>query len=261
MTMFRRACAMLVGAALAFGSTGVPQRAMAQDIDGEALIIIDDPNFAPLPIAIANFIAADSLGPRASEIRDIVEANLERSGLFQIVPRAAHIGQITDFDQVPQFADWRAINAAVLVTGQVVQAADGRLVAQFRVFDTAAEEQIAGKEILADPAEWRRVGHQIADGVYVPVTGEGPYFDSERGVHRTNRVPRATGKSGWRSWTRTARTCKYPRRCASGLVLQPVFSPNGRGHPLYLVQHRLARGVPDEHPGPSSASGWDRFRA
>ncbi|MEM6622059.1 MAG: Tol-Pal system beta propeller repeat protein TolB [Pseudomonadota bacterium] len=225
MITISRALMALVLAVTAAAWTLIPT-AQGQEIDGEPLIDISDPNFAPVPIAIATFLAPDDLGPRASEIRAIVEANLERSGLFQIVPRTAHIAQVTDFDRVPQFADWRAINAAVLVTGQVAQADDGRLVAQFRVFDTGAEEQLSGKEILADPADWRRVGHQISDGVYMPITGEGPYFDS-RVVFVQESGPKGDRQKRLALMDQDGANVTFLTGNA-GLVLGPVFSPNGQ---------------------------------
>ncbi len=200
-------------------------QAYAQDLDGEPLIDITNPEFQPVPIAVSSFAADPALGAQATEIRQIVEDDLERSGLFQIIPQAAHIATLSNFDVLPQFADWRAINAAVLVTGRVTRAADGRLVAQFRVFDTAAEEQLAGKEVLADPADLRRVGHQIADGVYVPVTGEGPYFDSEV-VFVAESGPKGDRQKRLAVMDQDGANVRYLAD-ASGLVLQPVFSPNG----------------------------------
>ena len=196
----------------------------AQDLDGEPIIDITDPSFEPVPIAIANFIADGALAGRADDIRAIVEANLAGTGLFEIVPREAHIQQISDFNQVPQFADWRAINAAALVTGFVSQAGDGRLVAQFRVFDTQAEEQLEGQQILADPNDWRRVGHKVSDGAYTTLTGEGPYFDS-RVVFVAESGSKGDRKKRLAVMDQDGANVRYLPD-TSGLVLSPRFSPN-----------------------------------
>ncbi|MGD1924770.1 MAG: Tol-Pal system beta propeller repeat protein TolB [Paracoccaceae bacterium] len=198
--------------------------AQAQDIDGEPLIDIDDPDFQPIPIAIADFLASEALGQRGVEISQIVAADLESSGLFRIIPREAHIGKIEDFDVVPQYTDWRAINAAALITGTVTQASDGRLVVQFRVFDTEAEEQLTGLQILADPTDWRRVGHKVADGAYTQMTGEGPYFDS-RVVFVAESGPKGDRRKRLAIMDYDGANFRTLPD-ASGLVLSPRFAPN-----------------------------------
>ncbi|MEM7240281.1 MAG: Tol-Pal system protein TolB, partial [Pseudomonadota bacterium] len=162
------------------GLVVLPLQATAQSDDPPPLEIdIDDPLIEPLPIAITPFISTDpGLTEIAGDMVTVIQANLERSGLFKIIPEEAFISQVTDFDVTPTYADWRAINADAMVAGKVYRADDGRLQVQFRVFDTNAEEQLEGLQFLADPADWRRVAHKVSDGVYSKLTGEGPYFDS-----------------------------------------------------------------------------------
>ena len=194
--------------------------------DEGTTIVVGDPNFQPMPVAVAGFVSAPELAADAENVRSVVEADLERSGLFRIIPRSAHVGRITDFNQVPSYADWRAINAQALVTGQVSRAADGRLVAQFRVFDTAAEEQLEGQQIMAAPAEWRRVGHKVADGVYSRLTGEGPYFDS-RVVFVAESGPKGDRTKRLAVMDQDGANVRFLPD-ASGLVLGPRFSPNAQ---------------------------------
>lgn len=218
-------CRALIAFFLAlFLSFAIQMPTQAQSLDNEPLIDIDDPDFKPVPIAIADFLAGEGLGRRGIEISDVVAADLASSGLFEIIPREAHISKITDFDTVPQYADWRAINAAALVTGSVTQASDGRLVVQFRVFDTDAEEQLTGLQILADPSDWRRVGHKVADGAYVQLTGEGPYFDS-RVVFVAESGPKGDRRKRLAIMDQDGANFRTLPD-ASGLVLSPRFAPN-----------------------------------
>lgn len=198
--------------------------ARAQTADEGTTIVVGDPGFQPMPIAVAGFMAPPDLASQAQEVRGIVEADLERSGLFSIVPQSAHVAQITDFNAVPGYADWRAINAQALVTGQVQRSGDGRLVVQYRVFDTQAEEQLVGQQILADPADIRRIGHKVADGVYVPLTGEGPYFDS-RIVFVAESGPKGDRTKRLAVMDQDGANVRFLPD-ASGLVLGPRFSPN-----------------------------------
>lgn len=199
-------------------------RAEAQTAGEGTTIVVGDPTFKPLPIAIADFLAPAGLAGQAETVQSIVAADLERSGLFQIVPESAHVGQVTDFNAVPTYADWRAIDVQALVTGQVQQGADGRLVVQYRLFDTQAGEQLVGRQIMAGMSDVRRIGHKIADGVYVPLTGEGPYFDSRIAFVAESG---SKGDRQKRIAIMDVDGANVRYLTGPGLVLGPRFSPDG----------------------------------
>lgn len=188
-------------------------------------IVVGDPNFEPMPIAVTEFSAPGDLRDEASTVRAIIESDLESSGLFRIIPRGAHVSQIADFNAVPSYADWRAIRAQALVTGQVQQGEGGRLVVQFRVFDIEGEQQIVGQQIVADRSDIRRIGHKVADGVYSPLTGEGPYFDS-RIAYVAESGPKGDRQKRLAIMDQDGANMRY--LTGSGLVLGPRFSPNDR---------------------------------
>lgn len=198
----------------------------AQESSGSALELdIDGAQFEPLPIAITPFISTDpGLNEIAGDMAGVIKANLERSGLFKVIPEEAFIAQVTDFDTTPAYADWRAINADAMVAGKVFRAADGRLQVQFRVFDTNAEEQLEGLQFLADPVDWRRVAHKVSDGVYTKLTGEGPYFDS-RYVFVDETGPKGDRTKRLAIMDQDGANLRYLPD-TSGLVLTPRFSPS-----------------------------------
>ena len=66
----------LLAGALALLFVATLPLAQAQTLDGEPIIDITDPNFQPVPIAIANFVAPPGLAQRADDIRAVVEADL-----------------------------------------------------------------------------------------------------------------------------------------------------------------------------------------
>src|ERR1700742_3306567 len=86
----------------------------------------------PLPIAIPDFIGA---APMGANIASVVRADLERSGLFQPIDPKAFVDHITNINTVPNFANWRVINAQGLVAGSVSLQPDGRLKVEFRLWD------------------------------------------------------------------------------------------------------------------------------
>ena len=59
-----------------------------------------------------------------------------------------------------------------------IGAADGKLKAEFRLWDVFAGKQLAGEQFFARPKDARRIGHIIADSIYERITGEKGYFDT-----------------------------------------------------------------------------------
>ena len=133
----------------------------------------------PMPIALPDFIGGtpgDTEAARA--VTQIIAGDLKRSGLFAPIDPAAYIERIANSDAVPRFEDWRAINAQALVTGRLTRQPDGRLKAEFRLWDVFAGQQLTGQQYFTTPDIWRRVAHIIADSVYERLTGEKGYFDT-----------------------------------------------------------------------------------
>ena len=176
--------AMAVAAALSSYAT-LPARALVE-------IDINQGVVEPLPVAITSFLSGDEVG---SEISQVIEADLRRSGLFAPIDKGAFIEKISNPDVAPRFEDWKVINAQALVTGRVTQEADGRLRAEFRLWDTFAGQQLVGEQFFANKANWRRVAHIIADTIYERLTGEKGYFDTrivyiDESGPKENRVKR-----------------------------------------------------------------------
>jgi TolB protein len=133
----------------------------------------------PMPIALPQFLAASGeVAQIGADVTQVIASNLESSGLFRPLPPQSYIEQITDFSREPRFGDWRTIQAQALVTGQVTLQPDGRLKAEFRLWDVFAQQQITGLQFVATQKSWRRIAHKISDAIYMALSGEGGYFDS-----------------------------------------------------------------------------------
>jgi TolB protein len=133
-------------------------------------------SIAPIPIAIPEFLGEDA--KLSTEISNIVMADLERSGLFQPLDRGSFLEQVRDVNAAPRFPDWRSIRADALVVGRISHGGDGRITADFRLWDVTSGKQLAGQRFATSQQNWRRVGHIIADQVYEQLTGEKGYFDT-----------------------------------------------------------------------------------
>ena len=94
----------------------------------------------PLPIAVPAFVAAATDVQLGADIANVISADLKRSGLFQPLEPASFIQTSIDPNQTPNFPDWRILNAQALVTGGVTRQPDGRLRAEFRLWDIFAGE-------------------------------------------------------------------------------------------------------------------------
>ena len=175
----------------------------------------------PLPIAITDFLAADQLG---AEIAGIVAADLQRSGLFAPIDKGAFIEKISNPDAAPRFEDWKVINAQALVTGRVTIEADGRLRAEFRLWDTFAGQQMIGEQFFATRENSRRVAHIIADAIYERITGEKGYFDT-RIVYVAESGPKTDRKRQLAIMDQDGANSRALTN-ANNLVLTPRFSPS-----------------------------------
>ena len=212
--------------------------AQAQDQEGLDITVAGG-EFKPISIAAPAFFAEGGQAlDLARQIRELALADLEGSGLFSAVSEAAYIDQIAGFDSEPAYADWRAINTDALFTGNARIEPDGRILVQFRLFDPYAEGQIEGLQFFSDPADWRRIGHKIADAVYAKLTGETGYFDS-RIVYVDEQGPKSRRVKRLAIMDQDGANLRFLTG-GQDLVLTPRFSPNDQ-EILYIS---YARGQP-----------------
>src|SRR5690606_13499128 len=102
-----------------------------------ALIEIDinRGNVQPLPIAIPDFVGTAGDEELGADVAAVIAADLGRSGLFVPIDQASFAERAINPDVRPQFANWTVINAQALVAGRVARQPDGRLRAEFRLWD------------------------------------------------------------------------------------------------------------------------------
>ena len=199
----------------------------------EAVLHLDitHPNVSPLPIALNDLTSDDSGASQLGrDITRVAAADLERSGLFRPIDQSAFIEKITSANAIPRFADWRQINAQALVTG-TISVSGSKVRVDFRVWDTFGESQLTGKEFNSTEANWRRVGHLMADEIYKRITGEDGYFDS-RVVYVAESGPLKHRSKRLAIMDQDGENHKFLTD-GSTLVLTPRFSPNSQ-EILYL---------------------------
>jgi TolB protein len=216
----RRMLALGAGATAGAFAGWQPRNAFAQ-----LRLDVTQGNIQPMPIALPDFVAGSPADLEVSRnVTGIITGNLRRSGLFAPIDPQAYIEKIVNPDAVPRFPDWRAINAQALVTGRVTRQNDGRLKAEFRLWDVFAGQQQAGQQYFTTPDNWRRIGHIISDAIYERLTGEKGYFDTrivfvDESGPKERRIKRLT------IMDQDGANVRYLTR-GDDLVLTPRFSPS-----------------------------------
>ena len=236
----RRGLLAATAAAGAGALLGLPLR------PAHAVLSIDvtQGNVQPLPIALPDFVAGSPADfEQARAITQIITADLKRSGLFAPIDPSAYLEKITTIDTVPRFPDWRAINAQGLVTGRITRQPDGRLKAEFRLWDVVGGAQLTGQQYFTSPDNFRRIAHIIADAIYERLTGEKGYFDT-RIVFIDETGPKDRRIKRLAVMDQDGANVRYLTR-GEDLVLTPRFSPTtqeitymsfGQGEPrVYLL--------------------------
>ena len=172
----------------------------------------------------SNFLTKIVGGSYGDKVREVVIADLERSGLFEIIPERSYIEKIPSLDYRPSFVDWQAIKAQALVQSRIQELPGNKLKVDFRLWDAVTEQELTGKTFTSTKENWRRLAHVVADAIYERLTGDKGYFNtrvvyvSESGMV-TRRVKRLAimDQDG-----------ENHRFLTDGrnLVLTPRFSPN-----------------------------------
>jgi TolB protein len=197
-----------------------PRRALAV-----LRIDITQGNVQPMPIALPDFAGASATdADTARNVTGIIANNLRRSGLFAPIDPAAYLEKSINVDAVPQFTNWRAINAQALVTGRITRQPDGRVKAEFRLWDVVAGQQLTGQQYFTTADNWRRLAHIISDAIYERLTGEKGYFDS-RVVFIDETGPKARRIKRLAIMDQDGAGVRYLTR-GDELVLTPRFSPS-----------------------------------
>jgi TolB protein len=130
--------------------------------------------FSPVPIAISNFSSQDSnIG---ESIRGVITNDLSSSGLFNTIPKDAHIQ--TNFAKGVRFSDWKVIKADGLVYG-FVESEGSTITVTVKLIDVFAETEITSLKLKGPKSGWRKLAHTIANQIYERLTGEAGYFNTK----------------------------------------------------------------------------------
>ncbi|HVP99087.1 MAG TPA: Tol-Pal system beta propeller repeat protein TolB [Roseiarcus sp.] len=195
-----------------------PQRA---DAAGDVYIHAG-PNFKPVTIAVTPFAGDEGM----DRIGSVVGNDFARSIFLLPINPSSFPETVANPDVPPHVDAWKTVNAQFVLTGRVLHAGADRVTAQFRLWDVASGEQVAGEQYTSEATNARRVAHMIADAVFTRITGEKGFFDS-RVVFVDESGPKDKRKKRLAVMDMDGGEVKYIGG-GSDLVVTPRFSPSAQ---------------------------------
>ncbi|MBL4645654.1 MAG: PD40 domain-containing protein, partial [Rhizobiales bacterium] len=215
-------CLRIIPVFLCFFAAGV---FVDQPANAQLKLDITRGNIQAMPVAVPDFVnGLGQVDQLSQNVSRVIVSDLQRSGLFRSIDPASFIDLNANPDTMPRFPDWRVLSAQALAVGRITQEPDGRLRAEFRLWDVFAAKQVAGQRFFTQPENWRRVAHIIADAIYERLTGEKGYFDT-RVVFVDETGPKDNRTKRLAIMDQDGANLQY-LTSGGDLVLTPRFSPS-----------------------------------
>ncbi|MDR1694772.1 MAG: Tol-Pal system beta propeller repeat protein TolB [Lactobacillaceae bacterium] len=178
----------------------------------------------PLPLAFPDVLSEGSTRRIASDIKDVISADLQNTGLFRIIPESSYIQKFKTINDQPVFVDWKAINSHALIQSAIVQTDPDTVRIDVRIWDAPAEKQLFAQAFSSKKSNWRRTAHKIADKIYERLTGEKGYFDT-RIVYISESGPATQRVKRLAIMDQDGENHKF-LTSGNAMALTPRFSPN-----------------------------------
>lgn len=133
----------------------------------------------PTSIAVQKFETIGKVSTSdAKMLREVVENDLKRTGLFKIVNHDA-FPEFVKMNEMPNFKSWDAIKTQALVQAALQPEGKDNYKLEFYLWDINGKEQIEAQSLIASKKSVRRLAHIVADAIYERLTGEIGYFDTQ----------------------------------------------------------------------------------
>jgi TolB protein len=134
----------------------------------ELVIRVTQGNDKPTIVAVSP-IALNGIAVK-QDIAAIVEADLERSGLFRATPRRDMLAFPSRSSEV-YYRDWRMLGTEYLVVGSMRAIDGGRYELEFSLLNVTAQKREFKHSVRGRANEMRDLAHLVSDKVYQAITG------------------------------------------------------------------------------------------
>ena len=133
----------------------------------------------PISIAVQKFETVGKVSNSdAKMLREVVENDLKRTGLFRIINHDA-FPEFVKMNEMPNFRSWEMIKTQALVQATLQPEGKDSYKLEFYLWDVKGQEQIEAQSLIASKKSVRRLAHIMADAIYERLTGEIGYFDTQ----------------------------------------------------------------------------------
>jgi len=233
--------------------------------EDDDFIIIDNPSFIKIPIAIPLFKAMNGLeaeAEAAAESTDLLSDALSFTGYFRLIDKLAFIEEphITGIETSKlNFRNWTGIGAEKLVTGGIVKN-DDIIEMELRLFDAVNGRMILGKRYKGFRKDLRYMIHKFAGLVMMELTGKSGVFGSKIAFESTTTGTKEIYSSEFDGFKPKRETF------ADSISLSPSWSHDGnwiaytsykRGKPdLYIKNIKEKRGSIASFKGANLSPSW-----
>lgn len=189
----------------------------------ELVIRVTQGNDKPTTVAVSP-IALNGLRIK-EDIGAIVEADLQRSGLFRNTPRRDMLAFPSKASDV-YFRDWRMLGSEYLVVGSMRTIADGRYELEFSLLNVTAQKTEFKHAVRGRVNEMRDLAHLVSDKVYQEITGIRGAFSTRIAYVTANRD---SGKFVYRLNVADADGAREKLMLESSEpIMSPSWAPNGK---------------------------------
>ncbi len=189
----------------------------------ELVIELDQVGIQPASIAVVPF-SSEQAAPL--DVAAIVSADLERSGRFKAIARDRML-QTPSRGADINFADWRRVEAEVMVVGRLVATGTDQYSLQFQLFDVYGSRQLLGYRMPTSARGLRLAAHRVADMIYEELTGIAGIFSTRIAYVVASGSPGnelyeiVVADADGENQYRIAQSRGYP-------LMSPSWSPDGR---------------------------------
>ncbi len=108
--------------------------------------------------------------PLPENVMEIVEADLQRSGLFRALPQRDMLSFPRSQEEV-FYRDWRILGAEYLLLSRMTQNPAGGFSLDYELFDVLSQKRVFKRSTTAGADGLRDIAHAVSDAVYEAVTG------------------------------------------------------------------------------------------
>ncbi len=145
------------------------------------VVDLEDPNFVPYPMAVPDVVEMKGMETQEGlglKLGDILRNDLEISGIFSVINKAAYLAPKTEPWTNPEYPSWVKVGASGLIRGAYSLNKDN-LKITFRLYDVMAQREILLKHYEGRLKEHRALVHKFADDLYQFFTGKRSIFSTK----------------------------------------------------------------------------------